>query len=215
MTDAREATAAGSSACSHRLVPTPSQVTGTTRLDTRGWRRPQALLDAACIKRNGNMKARAAFTGFLFIVSVGTTMSWTSASAQDTRAYCATAGDDDRLQPLPYTLIPVARRLFAVSSEMPDAYIKTSTAVRCMNKTAWLCNYGANLICDKADLNRKSPGAREFCRRNPDSFGIPMSATGHATIYEWKCVGREARIVRQALRVDARGFIAGNWKAIK
>lgn len=40
-------------------------------------------------------------------------------------------------------------------------------------------------------------------------------ATGHATIYEWNCVGQEARIARQSTQVDARGFIAENWKPLE
>ena len=84
-----------------------------------------------------------------------------------------------------------------------------------MNGIAWLCNYGANLVCDKADVNRDSLGAEEFCRENPDSIGVPMSATGHATIYEWKCVGQQPRIIRQVNQVDARGFIAENWKTLR
>ena len=58
-------------------------------------------------------------------------------------------------------------------------------------------------------------GAEKFCRQNPDAIGVPMSATGHATIYEWTCVGREARIVRQSTQVDARGFIAGQLEAAR
>lgn len=78
-----------------------------------------------------------------------------------------------------------------------------------------LCSYGANLVCGKADLSRDSPGAESFCKQNPDSQGVPMSATGHATVYEWKCVGRQARIVGQPVVVDVRGFIRDNWKSLE
>lgn len=84
-----------------------------------------------------------------------------------------------------------------------------------MSGRIWLCSYGANLICEKADVSRDSPGAERFCKANPNSIGVPMSATGHATIYEWKCVGREARIVRQSSIIDARGFLADNWKPLE
>jgi hypothetical protein len=139
-------------------------------------------------------------------------ISQTSASAQDMQAYCARVGNDDRVRPVPDSLIAAARRMFEFSAQSPDAYVRASTAVRCMNGKTWLCDRGANLVCEKADTERRSPGAEAFCRHNPDAVGVPMSATGHATIYEWVCVGREARIVRQSTQVDARGFIAENWK---
>ena len=41
-----------------------------------------------------------------------------------------------------------------------------------------------------------------------------MAATGHDKIYEWKCVGRKARITRQALSIDSRGFIAEKRKRL-
>ena len=138
----------------------------------------------------------------------------TAASAQDVRAYCSRVGNDDRVQPVPDNVIPVARRIFDIPAGVLESYVQASTSVRCMNGMAWLCNYGANLVCEKADVSRKSSGAEKFCRQNPDSIGVPMSATGHATIYEWKCVGREPRIIRQATPVDARGFIAENWKPL-
>lgn len=161
------------------------------------------------------MGMRSRFASFLLVVLAGTTMFCTLASGQDVQAYCAKVGDDDRVQPVPDSLIPVARRIFYVSAETPDSYVQASTSVRCMNGTAWLCSYGANLICEKADLSRNSYGAEKFCRQNPGSIGVPMSATGHATIYEWKCVGREARIIRQSMQVDTRGFIVGNWKPLE
>jgi hypothetical protein len=161
------------------------------------------------------IRSRLAQYLYLFVVVAGTAMVQTSASAQDVVAYCARVGNDDRVQPVPDRLIPAARRIFHVSAETSDTFVQASTSVRCMNGKTWLCNYGANLICEKADVSRDSYGAEKFCRANPDSIGVPMSATGHATIYEWACVGRQARIVRQAMEVDARGFIAENWQPLE
>jgi len=42
-----------------------------------------------------------------------------------------------------------------------------------------------------------------------------MAATGHDTIYEWKCAGITPQISRQIEAVDFRGFIAGNWRQLK
>jgi hypothetical protein len=105
--------------------------------------------------------------------------------------------------------------MFDVEAGTADSYVQATTSVRCMNGAVWLCSYGANLICEKADVSRDSPGADQFCKQNPDSIGVPMAATGHATVYDWKCVGREARITGQIVEVDGRGFIAGNWKQLE
>jgi hypothetical protein len=42
-----------------------------------------------------------------------------------------------------------------------------------------------------------------------------MSATGHAALFSWKCVGSEAKIDRQIERTDPRGFLADNWKELR
>jgi hypothetical protein len=138
----------------------------------------------------------------------------TPALAQDARSRCASAGDDDSLRPIPATLVPRARRVFDLSAEMSGAWIKKSTRFRCMSGKVWLCNFGANLVCDKANASRSSPGAEEFCAQNPGADVVPMAATGHDTIYAWKCVGKKARISRQVEKLDPRGFIAGNWKPL-
>jgi hypothetical protein len=137
------------------------------------------------------------------------------ASAQEIGSYCAKVGNDDRLQALPPNLIGSARRVFEIAAEMPDAFIMAGTSVRCMGGTVWLCNRGANLVCEKADVSRKSAGAERYCKQDPNAMGVPMSATGHATIYDWKCVGGKAVIAGQIAEVDARGFIADNWKPLK
>jgi len=43
---------------------------------------------------------------------------------------------------------------------------------------------------------------------------IPMVATGRATVYEWKCVGRVPEVVRQVAQPDARGFLSHIWYAM-
>lgn len=151
-----------------------------------------------------------------FLVAVGgTPLMCAEAVAQDVRAHCSQVGTDDQVRSIPKSLIPAARRTFGISTKTSDRLVQAGTAVRCMNGMALLCNYGANLVCAKADISRNSPGAEEFCRENPDSIGVPMSATGHATIYEWKCVGPQPHIVGQVNQVDARGFIADNWKPLR
>ena len=79
----------------------------------------------------------------------------------------------------------------------------------------WLCNYGANLACGKANASRQLLGASEFCKANAGSDVVPMVATGHDTIYEWKCMGKVAEISRQIKTIDSRGFLTRNWKPME
>jgi hypothetical protein len=125
-------------------------------------------------------------------------------------------GDDDGVKTIPAGLVAQARKLFfQPSAAVSDAEVRDSTSFRCMSGKIWLCNYGANLVCGKANVSRESTGATAFCKENPGSDSVPMAATGHDTVYSWKCVGNKARISGQTLTVDPRGFIAENWKRIK
>jgi len=82
-----------------------------------------------------------------------------------------------------------------------------------MDGAVSLCNYGANLICAKADVSRVSSGAESYCRENSGSEVVPMAATGHATIYFWECIGDKPQN-RDSVAVDSRGFIANQWKRL-
>ncbi|WP_292528021.1 hypothetical protein [Methylocystis sp.] len=152
---------------------------------------------------------RSAIFSFLILIVLPT-----FALAQDVAARCAKVGDDDKTKPIPAALVPQARQLFGFSRETPNAVIRKGTSYRCMGGKTWLCNVGANLVCGKADASQSLPGAAAFCKDNPGSDMIPMAATGHDTIYEWKCVGPNAQIARKIVNVDSRGFIAENWKPL-
>ena len=134
------------------------------------------------------------------------------APAEDLRAYCARVGDDDQTQPIPPGLVSQALRLFYLKPVDPEQGEK-STIYRCMRGAAWLCNYGANLSCAKADVSRVSKGAENYCREFPGSAFVPMAATGHDTIYSSECVGKEPRITASE-KVDERGFIANQWRRL-
>lgn len=142
-------------------------------------------------------------------------MAYTAtAFAQDVRPLCGKIGNDDRVRRIPMTLVSQARQLFGISMDATDAFVQKSTSFRCMNGKVWLCNYGANIPCGKANTSRTSKGAADFCRENPGSDVVPMAATGHDTIYEWKCAGNKAQISKQMATVDPRGFIADSWKEL-
>lgn len=137
-----------------------------------------------------------------------------SASAQDLNAFCLKSGNDDRVKPIPAQLVADVRRLFELSQDEPAALVSKSTVYRCMSGKVWLCNYGANLVCGKANASRISRGAAVYCKQNPGSDSVPMAATGHDTIFEWKCVGTKPQASGQIATVDPRGFIAENWKPL-
>ena len=149
----------------------------------------------------------AAFAAAVTILAMG------QASAQDVQALCAKLGNNDKIKTIPASLVPKARQLFSISNT-PAGFIRKTTSFRCMGGKAWLCNTGANLDCGKANTSRNSPGATEFCKQNPGSDVVPMAATGHDTIYEWKCVGSKATITKTFATVDPRGFITDNWKPL-
>jgi hypothetical protein len=134
------------------------------------------------------------------------------APVEDPRAYCARVGDDDQTKPIPPWYVSRALRLFYLKPVDPRQ-VEKSTVYRCMRGAPWLCNYGANLSCAKADVSRVSKGAENYCREFPGSAVVPMAATGHDTIYSWKCVGKEPRITASE-KVDERSFIASQWKQL-
>ena len=135
------------------------------------------------------------------------------APGQEPIKYCASVGTDDDVRPIAPGLVPQALRMFYLRPVDPEQ-VRRSTVYRCMDAAVWLCNYGANLVCAKADVSRVSRGAERYCRENPGSDVVPMAATGHATIYSWECVGAETRIKSGSLSVDSRGFIADQWKRL-
>ncbi|MCI4680809.1 hypothetical protein K9U39_08405 [Rhodoblastus acidophilus] len=132
--------------------------------------------------------------------------------AETLAAHCASIGDDDRTRPIPAETVPAALKLFKFPADAAG-FVQASTVYRCMGGAVWLCNHGANLTCAKADVSRASKGAEAFCRQNPGAAVVPMVATGHNTIYSWKCVGGKPQIA-SAEKVDRRGFIANQWKRL-
>ncbi len=132
-------------------------------------------------------------------------------AAPSPRAYCAKIGNDDQLRPTTTTLAPAIKRLFNVSG----AYALQSTYYRCADGKVLLCNVGANIPCGKANLSKSLPGATAWCKDNPNSDFIPMVATGHDTIYTWRCTNGAAVAGAPASKVDARGFISDVWETLK
>ncbi len=135
-----------------------------------------------------------------------------TAAVERPGSYCASA-NDDRVRPIPPVLAEAAIRVFGLHSVGAE-WVRESTVYRCMGGAVWLCNHGANLTCDKADIRRDLPSVTTFCRENPNEEFVPMAVAGHGTIYTWECVRGKPRS-KQSVKVDARGFIADQWKRLE
>jgi hypothetical protein len=132
------------------------------------------------------------------------------ASAASAPAYCA-AGAGPRVPvPVPKEFEADVVRTFGV----PIDLVRRGAFVRCAKDKLLACLVGANLNCGKANTRPSLPGASEFCRANPDAAIIPMAATGHDTIYAWRCVGKRAVTAKTVVAVDPDGYDAGNWKEV-
>jgi hypothetical protein len=112
---------------------------------------------------------------------------------------------------VPLDLVPAVAKTFQID----NGAVRDAGYVRCAGPKLMGCYIGANLDCFKAETHRVLPGATAWCRQNPGSQIIPMSATGHDTIYEWSCHGRRAVAGRTMVTIDPQGYIAENWKEIR
>ena len=131
-------------------------------------------------------------------------------SAADGLAICASGAGPRAPVPVPKDLEADVARTFG----LPIDLARQLAFVRCAGDRLLACSVGANLNCGKADTRRSVPGADEYCRANPDADNIPTFATGHDTIYAWRCVGRRAVATKAVVAVDPHGYDAGNWKEV-
>jgi hypothetical protein len=132
------------------------------------------------------------------------------ASGAGARPYCA-AGEGPRVSvPVPRELEAEVAKAFGV----PVDLVRDGGFIRCAGPKLLACVIGANLNCETANTRRSLPGANEFCRANPNSDVVPMAATGHDTIYDWRCVGKRAVAKKVVVTVDRQGYDAGNWKVV-
>jgi hypothetical protein len=156
----------------------------------------------------GPLQAEAADRLLLAVLALAALASpLATAHAAQPAAAPAQAGTDDTLRPIPESLVPAVNTVFGIS--MPTDVAIRATVFRCANSHVLVCTTGANLPCGPANTSR-TPGAGEvnWCRDHPDAAFIPMVATGHDTIYAWRCHSTAPQIVRQVQDVDTRGFIA-------
>jgi hypothetical protein len=126
------------------------------------------------------------------------------------RAYCAKVINDDHLRAPPHSLAAAIKKLFNVNG----AYALQTTNYRCAGGKVMLCNEGANLPCGKANPSNSLPDATAWCKDSPNSDFIPMAATGHDTIYTWRCRDGIATPGAPVSKVDSHGFFVEYWKAL-
>ncbi len=131
------------------------------------------------------------------------------AASAPAAAYCAAGAHRTAVRVPPELEAAVAEALGVTVDAAREA-----ASVRCSGGRPMACWVGANLNCGKADTRRSLPGATAFCRAHPNSGAIPMVATGHATVYAWRCVAGRAIAGKPAAAVDAEGYAAGNWKEL-
>ena len=136
----------------------------------------------------------------------------------DSFTYCAAVGTidapDERYTgpEVPEEMVEALREELEMPDDAPTDWVAGGTFWRCMDGKVWACFVGANLPCYKVDTSQTpSPEMNDFCEENPTSDFIPAAATGHGTIYEWRCTDGKPQIVRQVFETDAQGFVSDFW----
>jgi hypothetical protein len=129
---------------------------------------------------------------------------------------CSQTGNDDTVRPFDPSLragfLKAHKLLFPDRKDKPDETELKTASYRCMDGHLLACFVGANLPCAKLDTSTENKGATAFCRQNPEAVSVPMSATGHDTIYFFSCSNGSAKIKEQNWKVDGRGFGVDLWK---
>lgn len=137
----------------------------------------------------------------------------------DPYAYCAAVVNMDQPdaryagETLPEAIVKAIKVASGAAEDAPLDWFTRGSFWRCMDGKVYGCFVGANIPCEsKANTDRTpSEGAKQFCTEQPNAEFIPAAATGHETVYEWRCNNGTPEIVRQVLDVDARGYVVNFW----
>jgi hypothetical protein len=176
---------------------------------------PLALMLAACSIPGGAVAPALSSLPLPAVTSVET--------LADPFAYCAAVGtigspDARYTGPnIPDAIINGFKKAAGLeSSTEPMDMLRQTTIWRCMDRKVYACNFGANLPCDSKANTDKTPsaGMADYCKSNPDSEVVPMSVTGHDTIYSWRCVQDTPQVLDQISQVDAAGYLSQIWYLI-
>jgi hypothetical protein len=142
------------------------------------------------------------------------------AAEEGPAAGCAQTRDDDTVRPYDPSihagLLRAYVHLFPQARMPPNEQdFQAGAHIRCMDGRLWACFTGANLPCDKLNMARDNRGAEAFCQTNLDAPVVPAFATGHDTIYSYRCVAGRAEITGTTFALDARGFAATLWTPVE
>jgi hypothetical protein len=148
-----------------------------------------------------------------------TSLPRAAAANDDLPALCASLGSDDTLRDYQPSLrggtVKAFRAMFPGAKMPPDdAILQAQARFRCMNGKAYICFAGANLPCGKLNTSRQNEGAENFCRSEPEADFVPMSATGHDSVYSYRCHDGKAEVLRATYELDERGFAKSLWMAL-
>ncbi len=140
----------------------------------------------------------------------------------DPFAYCEAKGTTDKPGPewigdrAPLSIVQGLRRRAQLGDAMPEEMLAGQTFWRCMGGHVYACFVGANLPCmEKAEASREPTAAmNDYCQSYPSADSIPASTTGRATIYQWRCNGKEAQATDPIFHADQAGFISEFWYPI-
>jgi hypothetical protein len=138
------------------------------------------------------------------------------AADDDLVAACARLGNDDTVRGYQPSLkagaVKAFKMMFPGAKNSPDeAMLRSEAKFRCMDGKVYACFVGANLPCGKMNTSRRNPGAEEFCRTDPDADFVPMAATGHDTIFSYRCRGGKPEVAHTSYDLDQRGFAKSLW----
>ena len=138
-------------------------------------------------------------------------MAFQNSARAASAGYCPGGAGHRVAHAVPAALEPSVAETFGIGVDQ----VRAAAVVRCVGSQLLACWVGANLDCGKADTRRRLVGATAFCRDNPGAAVVPMVATGHDTIYDWRCVRARAVAGKVVRAVDPAGYIQENWKAVK
>ena len=136
----------------------------------------------------------------------------------DPFAYCQAVGTIDTPdaryagETVPAAVVLGLIRQGVVTTDAPPAF-QNQAVWRCVDGQVWACHFGANLPCqEKADTSQ-TPTAEmtDFCKNNRNAEVIPAAVTGRATVFQWRCTGDKATVVKQVFTPDAQGFLKDFW----
>jgi hypothetical protein len=142
-----------------------------------------------------------------------------TAAETDLAKLCKQEVNDDTVRNYQPSLHDAAlkafKKFFPDAARKPtDEMLAGQAKFRCMGGRIHACFIGANLPCSKMNTDKVNTGADAFCKDNPAAESVPMVATGHDTIYSYRCKDGHAEVARTLYQTDQRGFAQSLWTPV-